>query len=67
MSLNKTRSRLLHRLQHRKHREREECFVVEGVRAALAALEAGADIQFAVTSPRLESLDQNNQLITRLA
>ena len=67
MSLNKTRSRFLQRLQHRKHREQEGCFVVEGVRAASAALDAGADIRFAVTSPRLETLDQNNQLITHLA
>ncbi len=67
MSLSKTRSRFLQRLQNRKHREQEECFVVEGVRAALAALEAGADIHFAVTSPRLETLDQNNRLMTRLA
>ena len=67
MSLSKTRSRFLQRLQNRKHRERKECFVVEGVRAASAALEAGADIHFAVTSPRLEILDQNNRLMTRLA
>ncbi len=62
MSLSKARSRLLQRLQHRNTREREECFVVEGIRAATAALEAGADVRFAVTSPRLVMLDRDNRL-----
>ncbi len=62
MSLSKARSRLLRRLQHRNQREREGCFVVEGIRAASAALEAGADVRFAVASPRLAALDRNNRL-----
>ncbi len=62
MSLSKARSRLLQRLQHRNQREREGCFVVEGIRAAAAALEAGADVRFAVASPRLATLDRDDRL-----
>ena len=62
MSLSKARSRLLQRLQHRNQRGREGCFVVEGIRAAVAALEVGVKIRFAVTSPRLVTLDRDNRL-----
>lgn len=62
MSLSKARSRLLQRLQHRNQRDREGCFVVEGIRAAVAALEVGVKIRFAVTSPRLVTLDRDNRL-----
>ena len=62
MSLSKARSRLLQRLQHRNQREREGCFVVEGIRAAAAALEVGVNVRFAVTSPRLVTLDRDDRL-----
>ena len=62
MSLSKARSRLLQRLQHRNQREREGCFVVEGIRAAAAALEVGVNVRFAVTSPRLATLDRDDRL-----
>ena len=67
MSLSKARSRFLQRLQHRNQREQEGCFVVEGVRATAAAIEAGADVRFAVTSPRLETLDRDSRLAASLA
>ncbi len=67
MSLSKARSRLLQRLQHRNQREREGCFVVEGIRATAAALEAGAEVRFAVTSPRLVTLDRDNRLAAGFA
>lgn len=67
MSLSKARSRLLQRLQHRNQRDREGCFVVEGIRAAVAALEVGVKIRFAVTSPRLVTLDRDNRLAEGLS
>ncbi len=57
MTLSKARMRLLQRLQRRKQREREECFVVEGVRSSRAALTAAIPVRFAVLSPRLAELD----------
>ena len=62
MNLSKARSGLLQRLQRRKQREREGCFVVEGVRAARAVLGAELAVRFAVVSPRLAELDADGTL-----
>lgn len=62
MSLSKARLALLQRLQRRHQREREARFVVEGVRGARAALQSGARVRFAVTSPRLEDLDPGGEI-----
>ena len=54
MSLSRERVRLIGRLRNRRTREREGLFLVEGVRSAAEALEAGAPVRFAVVSDRLE-------------
>lgn len=54
MALSQRRTQILGRLAHRKTREREALVLVEGVRAAAEALDAGADVRFAVASPRLD-------------
>jgi TrmH family RNA methyltransferase len=56
VALSRRRTAILGRLRHRKTREREGLFLVEGVRAATEALDRGARIRFAVTSPRLGEL-----------
>ncbi len=53
--LSKERGKLLRRLYRRKTREREGLVVVDGVRAAMDALELGARGRFLVRSPRSES------------
>ena len=66
MSLSKGRIGLVQRLQQRRRRQREACFIVEGIRAATAALEAGADVRFAVTAPRLATLDRDGRFADAL-
>ncbi len=56
MALSQRRRRIVGRLRHRRSREREGLVLVEGVRAAAEALEAGAEVRFAVASPRLDTL-----------
>ena len=51
--LSKSRRQLIERLKTRKGRPREGLVLVEGVRSSVEALAAGADIRFAVRSPRL--------------
>jgi TrmH family RNA methyltransferase len=50
----------------RKSREREGLFLVEGMRSAAEAVAAGADIAFAVLSPRATELVGGEALISRL-
>jgi TrmH family RNA methyltransferase len=66
MKLSKTRRALLQRLHRRKQREREGCFVVEGMRSTRAVLTAGFPVRFAVISPRLAELDTDGALADRL-
>lgn len=56
MPLSRRRERLVGRLQRRKTREREGLFLVEGIRTAREALVHGADVHFALASPRLREL-----------
>ncbi len=67
MTLSKARSGLLQRLQQRKQRQREACFVVEGIRSAREALAAGMSVRFAVMSPRLAELDEDGALTDLLS
>lgn len=56
MTLSRRRSALVARLRRRRTREREGLFLVEGIRSAAEALDHGADLRFAVCSPRLREL-----------
>lgn len=56
MPLSKTRGLLIGRLRRRKTREREQAFLAEGIRCCTELVGAGADIRFAVVSPRLDTL-----------
>lgn len=67
MKLSKARASLLQRLQQRKQREREGCFLVEGVRSTRAVLEASLPVRFAVMSPRLAELDGDGRLAEMLS
>ncbi len=66
MKLSKARAALLGRLHQRKQREREGCFVVEGIRSCEAALSAQTPVRFAVISPRMAELEGGNALAERL-
>lgn len=67
MSLSQRRARLIAHLRVPKTRRRERGVLVEGVRAAEEALDAGVDVSFAVTSPRLEGSAAGAALSRRLA
>lgn len=66
MDLSRTRSRLLEKLQRRKARIRERAYVAEGVRCVAEVLDGGADIKFAVVSPRLADVPGGKELLARL-
>lgn len=66
MTLSRRRERILGRLRSRRSREREGLFLVEGVRGVAEALEAGAEIRYAVVSPGLESTEAGVALLGRL-
>jgi TrmH family RNA methyltransferase len=67
MKLSKARGGLLQRLQQRKQRQREGCFVVEGLRSARAVLAARLPVRFAVISPRLAELDTDGAVAELLS
>lgn len=54
------------RLGRRRTREREGLVLVEGVRTAVEALEAGCEVRFAVVSPGLASTAEGRELGGRL-
>jgi TrmH family RNA methyltransferase len=56
MTLSRTQEKLLARLGHRKAREREGLFLVEGIRSVAEALSAAADISFGLVAPRASEL-----------
>ena len=66
MSLSQRRERLVARLRTAKTRAREHAVLVEGVRAVSEALDAGVDVDFAVTSPRLLATKAGARLAERL-
>jgi RNA methyltransferase, TrmH family len=66
MGLSQRREHLVARLRAPKTRAREHAVLVEGVRAATEALDAGVDVSFALTSPRLESTEAGRRLAARL-
>ena len=67
VGLSQRRARTVARLRISKSRRKEELVLVEGVRAATEALDAGARGRFAVTSPRLQQTSGGAALDTRLA
>lgn len=66
MSLSQRRTHLVGRLKHRKTREREGLVLTEGIRSVREALKAGAEPEFAVVSPRLETLAWGTDLLATL-
>lgn len=66
MTLSRRRQALLLRLHRRRTREREGLFLLEGVRAAEAALEAGAEVRFVLRAPRLDRTAEGRRLSERL-
>ena len=64
--LSQGRARLLGRLRARKSRTKERRVLVEGIRAAAEAVEAGVSVDFAVVSPRLGRSGQGADLRTAL-
>jgi len=66
MDLSRARSRLLEKLQRRKTRTRERAYVAEGVRCVAEVLDGGADIKFAVISPRLTEVPGGKELLARV-
>ncbi|MEQ8330275.1 MAG: RNA methyltransferase [Longimicrobiales bacterium] len=66
MSVSHRRSRILGRLRKRKAREREGLVLVEGLRAVTEALDAGAEVRFAVTAPALRETPDGSVLLARL-
>ncbi|MGD2068016.1 MAG: RNA methyltransferase [Gemmatimonadota bacterium] len=66
MTLSRRRQALLLRLHRRRTREREGLFLLEGVRASEAALDAPAEIRFALRAPRLDRTAEGRRLSERL-
>lgn len=66
MPLSQRRAKLLKRLHVNKLRAREDLVLVEGVRAVVEAMDAGASVAFFAVSPRLESTEAGRGLLTRL-
>jgi len=66
MELSQRRATVVGRLRQRRTREREGLVLVEGIRAAAEALDAGARASFAVASPRLSALDGGAELLAAL-
>ncbi len=64
--LSQRRARLVRRLRTRKSRAREARVLVEGVRAATEALDAGAAVDFAAVSPCLQRSEGGSRLRARL-
>ena len=64
--LTNTESRLLHALKSRSGREKNDAFVVEGVRALEELLASRIDLKFAIISPSLEDSGRGRALSERL-
>jgi TrmH family RNA methyltransferase len=64
--LSQRRAALVARLRVAKSRATERAVLVEGVRAVKEALDAGIDVRFAVSSPRLETTEEGRALAARL-
>jgi len=64
--LSQRRSKLVARLRARKSRVKEGRVLVEGARAAGEALDAGAEVDFAVIAPKLSRSEEGERIRTRL-
>ncbi|HEX6560242.1 MAG TPA: RNA methyltransferase [Longimicrobiales bacterium] len=65
--LSASETRLLHALKSRSGREKNQAFIVEGVRVVEEAAAAGIDLKFAAISPSLEDSGRGRALLERLA
>jgi TrmH family RNA methyltransferase len=65
-ALSQRRAALVARLRIAKSRATERAVLVEGVRAVREALDAGIDVRFAVSAPRLETTEEGRALASRL-
>lgn len=66
MPLSRRRTKLLKRLAVNKTRAREGLVLVEGVRAAAEALDAGGSVSFALVAPRVDTSEEGRALVERL-
>jgi len=66
VSLSARKRALVGRLRKRSTREREGLFLVEGLRGAREALSKGAEVRFAVCSPRVRAVDGGPALLEAL-
>ncbi len=66
LPMSQRRAQILGRLRQRKSRVREGLVLVEGLRAGAEALDAGAEVRFAVTSPRLRETPAGSAFLTRI-
>lgn len=64
--LSRNKEKLIARLRDRKGRRREGAVLVEGLRSIRQALDAGADLRFAVVSPSLRRTDEGREVERRL-
>lgn len=64
--LSQRRASLVSRLRVPKTRSAEGAVLIEGVRAVREALDAGVEVRFAVSSPRLETTAEGRALAERL-
>jgi TrmH family RNA methyltransferase len=64
--LSQRRAALVARLRVPKTRSAERAVLVEGVRAVKEALDAGIEVRFAASSPRLEATEEGRALVARL-
>lgn len=64
--ISQSRRRLIGRLRSRRMRGREGVFLVEGVRAAEEALDAGMGVRFAVVTDALDGSERGGLLLRRL-
>lgn len=64
--LTRTEARLLHALKNRSGRDKNDAFILEGVRVVEEALNAGIDLKFAVVSPALADSKRGAALAARL-
>ena len=64
--ITRTQTKLIRRLKRRKRREREDAFLVEGVRLMEELLESGLSVQLVVTAPELDATERGRALHGRL-
>lgn len=66
MALSRRRAKQVARLGRRRTRERDGSVLVEGIRTATEALDAGCDLRFALVAPTLRATGEGRTLADRL-